>query len=926
MRIKPLWVFYATLIILTSGGSLFAAEGVLTINSITPGNSQAGATTIYTFEIKTSPTGNGIDVGIPRDGWISIEFPSSFNLSNVELAQAISPGMTGGFDSVKVIDHTIHLRRDSTGNDVGTNKTVSFKVGNIKNANSGSYSVIFLTKTKAKTHIDRGTYNPLVINNGSLSYIRIEDAPNSSGNEIGDISRTADQTISMYAAGYDELGNYLGDQSVNWNVSGNIGNLSVTTGTSTVLTLTTVGVGNVNIDNGSSVTDNTGNITVSPGSLYNVKIVEGESGSGTGFTTRSLTTDQSLTIHAAGYDADGNYTGDISVTWSVTNNIGQFSSSPAVNTVFNATKIGTGRISANHATANDYQTGDITVNGGNLSYVKIVAGAGGNGIEYTTNSIQAGQSFTVHAAGYDTDQNYLGDQNVNWIVGNGIGTVNPSSNVTSTTFTGTMTGTGWIKADHSTATDDATEAIDVTPGPLDNLKIRTGSNDGGQIISNLDTLLYIDETLTLYSAGYDDYDNYISDVEGTWNNTGDLDFAGPINGSSIDFNPLTGETSGKIYVSKSGVDPDTTGTITISGINSIKLTTSTGPSATELNDYSMTVDESLVLYASAYDSRGNYLDTVTVDWTVLTKDTVINLNSNKFTFAPHYAPDTVKIYGTFGAVADDSTGNIYIAPGAPMKEFNILPNLNELTANGTDLTRVTSDTIFDRYGNKILPNELFTITVSPKSLGTSFGTLYVDQDSIIPGHQVKSDLDGQITFEIQAGTNGGTAFISASSINGIAYADTAIILSAIRARQINIVTEKVSQGQDSVEISFLVQNVSTNEVTDFSADLKFRSTTGTKLDSYFDVSWDSVGTLLPQQSKTLDFRVDVANNAPPGGVIVDGRISGLVSGTTTLQDTAVGVTDTILVQTPPVINIVSVTAPKDTVEQGTNTSVYLSVE
>jgi len=896
-------------------------------------NDDGGAMAVYTFEIMTSDTGNGGDYGIPKNGWIFVNFASEFDLSNIEIAQTVPPGMTGGFDSVKVEDNKVMLRRDGTGNDVNKNRTVSFKVGNIINPPPDMYTIIVETKTNTKTTIDHGTYNSLDIQIGPLDYIKIESASSGMGEEIGDKIVTTDENITMYAVGYDAFDNFVANIPVNWTVSGAIGTVLPTNSTSTTLMLTTIGSGKVTADDGSGHIDYTGNITVNPGSLHRVKVIEGANGNGDELTTRAITTDQTLTIHAAGFDFDNNYIGDLLVTWLVTNSIGQFQPNPGASTVFNANQIGTGRIRADHATAIDDETDDITVSIGALNYIKIVTGASGNGAEYTTGTISAGQSFQIHAAGYDADANYISDVAVDWSVINGIGTVNPSLNSIFTNFTGTTAGIGLIKADHTTDLDDYTDEITVTSGPLHYLSLRTGPNGSGRMLTGVDTSLFINQSLNLYAAGYDQYNNFVRDVFASWdtlktsmNQPSTLDYPDVMVGTNIQYHPKTAGSYGRFRADSTNILPAISGNINIYDISYIKINSTPGSNGVEFANHVMTTDDSIKLYAAAYDAMNNYLDTTSVIWVADIYDSTISDTSASFVFSPVFAPDTLKIYCYHPSLAEDSTGVIIIKAGFPSGIFQLLPDVNELSANGTDLTRITSDIIYDNENNKISSDELFTISYLPKNLGLSYGGTYLDQDLNRAGHQVLSDQQGKIVFEIQSGTVGGSAFITATSINGTAYGDTIIFLSSIRILNIDIDKDKVSQGQDSVEVRMLIENNGPYDVSALNADLTFIGTGNIKRNNFYEVIWDSIDVVLSGQQKTLAFMVNIANGAPPEIVTIDGRISGLANGLLSVADSSATLTDAWLVQKPSELRILTVAAPKDTVERGTNASVYLTIE
>lgn len=105
---------------------------------------------------------------------------------------------------------------------------------------------------------------------------------------------------------------------------------------------------------------------------------------------------------------------------------------------------------------------DVTVSAGFLSYVKVEDTAGGTGIEVTTHSMTADDTFTVYAAGYDAYGNYKNDESVTW-TGTDIclDKLSPTSG-TSTTFTPTAAGDGTIViANYDSITGDTTGTITV---------------------------------------------------------------------------------------------------------------------------------------------------------------------------------------------------------------------------------------------------------------------------------------------------------------------------------------------------------------------------------------------------------------------------------------------------------------------------------
>lgn len=232
----------------------------------------------------------------------------------------------------------------------------------------GSWNGNVYTSEGAGTWIVTATYDSLVatatltVNPGALDHIIIRTASGGGGEVAGDHPMTTDDTWQLWAAGYDAENNYIEDVSVDWSVTGGIGTVAPTMGISTTLDATTPGTGRVQADHATpAVTDDeTGDITVSVGTLHHIVICTDANGQNPA-GAHTMTTDETWTLYAAGYDADGNFIANQVVTWTVSGGIGTVAPSTGVSTILSATTPGTGQVSADHMTATDDSTGTITV-------------------------------------------------------------------------------------------------------------------------------------------------------------------------------------------------------------------------------------------------------------------------------------------------------------------------------------------------------------------------------------------------------------------------------------------------------------------------------------------------------------------------------------------------------------------------------------
>ncbi|KAA3636219.1 MAG: hypothetical protein DWP97_03215, partial [Calditrichaeota bacterium] len=136
-----------------------------------------------------------------------------------------------------------------------------------------------------------------VLTDGSISYFQIEYQD---GTVVGDTTTTTDNdTTTFYCRGYASDSTLLGDISVQWNMLGvdSIGSFSDSVGTSSSLTLTTPGTGQIEIVYSASVKDTSGTITVQTGAASEFIITP---------DTLVISSDSTASFSAVAYDADGN--------------------------------------------------------------------------------------------------------------------------------------------------------------------------------------------------------------------------------------------------------------------------------------------------------------------------------------------------------------------------------------------------------------------------------------------------------------------------------------------------------------------------------------------------------------------------------------------------------------------------------------------
>jgi len=293
-----------------------------------------------------------------------------------------------------------------------------------------------------------------------------------------------------------------------------------------------------------------------------------------------------------------------------------------------------------------------------------------------------------------------------------------------------------------------------------------------------------------------------------------------------------------------------------------------------------------------------------------------------FVFKPTTARVSGHIIAAHATAPNASTGLITVNPGAPVGTIILHPDPKLIAAHPDSFSIITSDVIFDFDGNAISEGDLFTVS-------TTLGTVTTpDEAPGIAGNQIKSNTESKITFQINAGTEGGTAFIYANSIGqGSAVGDTTLIISNLRIVSVNTDYDHASQGQLDLPVRMVVENVGSENISITSTDLKFTgpapnyaNVTG----EYTVTRTDGTTQILANTQVTLTFLADVAVNATTGIITIDGYITGEVGGLT-VSDYSASQVDEILIQSPPVLIIEKVEAFADTVIRGTNTTVTMTI-
>ena len=707
-----------------------------TIEPTTSGAFLAGAKTV---SVTIPQAGNNRIITV-RDASNKVGVTNSFNVSASGLAKFVFTTI-GTQTAGAPFSFTI-TARDQNDNDVVFNGTVTLAdaTGTLSQTsvpmNGTSVTVSNVTITKAQSGVfitangggKTGQSVLFNVNAAGLHRVRVVEGNSGDGVELGAKTLDADKTLSVHAAGYDLYNNYVGEQSVNWSVFSTASVIGVVSPSANVAATTfeaqKTGTGRIVANHASAIDDSTGLITITDGAPYSVKILFNTSGETNEVNTLSLTTGATQDVHAASFDRDDNYIQDVSANWSVTGNIGSLSQNTGVTTRFTAVTKGNGQINATSAGLLSDATGTITVTEGTLAKIRIVEGEGGPGNRFLGRNVPTHDNFTLHAAGYDASDNYLGDFAVNWIAVNGRGVFSRTFD-TSTVFDPQTPGDERIRADYPSATvlDDSTNLFNISTGVAVRIKVLRGAT--GNTEEAQDVPLTTGEFFDFHASSFDGDNNRIGDVNVTWRLSSVIGNLSSNFGKTTRF---TATTAGNTVLT--ATDPllgeDATGTISVASGALTEIRIVRGPGGTggpRVGSLNLTTDDVLQVHAAGYDANNNYLDDYEVDWRVSNGIGVFEVTRGKVTTLTLTRPGTGKIFADHVSAPDDSTGNLIVSTGA-LHHIKILAGATGLTSIVEDDTLTTDENLPVHAGGfDADDNHKGDVSVAWSITGTTIGTL-----------------------------------------------------------------------------------------------------------------------------------------------------------------------------------------------------------
>lgn len=496
-------------------------------------------------------------------------------------------------------------------------------------------------------------------------------------------------SVSFQVRGYD-ASNHLVYYPVTLSVSGGVGTLSNSSGSSgtlsTTFTGTHAGLGSL-VASSQGITQSAV-ITVTSGALFRIEISP---------SSASLNAGQSQSFTARGYDAHNNVV-SISPTWTLT---GVGSKSGSGSTVsYTSTQSGSATLSAKQGSITDSVS--ITVNPGAISTVTLNPASA---------SVPAGGTRSFTASAKDSYGNTVSVSSFSWSVTNSIGSVNAVGLFTA----GATARDGTVRA--CTGSRCGSADVSVTAGSLHHIHVSPQA-----------PTLQSGQTQLFSAEGRDLYNNVIS-ITPTWNVQGGI---GSITSSGLFSAQSPG--NGKVTASFANVTGESNVAVVVGGVSSVEIS----PSALTLH-----AGDDAQFTAVAYDASGNAVSGASFSW----ESTAGYINpSGHLSGLESVGSLTVTVHS--GAASD--TASVNVISGA-LDRIVISPDGAVIPINES---RAFTAEGRDRFNNPVYVNPAWSVdggigSVSP-SVGssTTFTATHVGVGVLVAAY---NNLSNSVSITVSSG-------------------------------------------------------------------------------------------------------------------------------------------------------------------------------
>ncbi|MBN1898301.1 MAG: hypothetical protein JW827_05960 [Spirochaetes bacterium] len=441
--------------------------------------------------------------------------------------------------------------------------------------------------------------------------IKIVDKPDAKGKVISDREITTDDVLKLYAVGFDGKGNFVGPIEVKWESTGTLDSPDKDK-YSTVLNYTpstfdTEGTMKATLKG--LIPGETGKITVKPGRLSYIKIMDGPDFTGEEVTFIKMTTDQTLRLYAAGFDKNDVYVGDVAADWSSSGELRKIDVRNSQVLNFSPARARVkGRIIAASKNGPVAIISNTDIRAGQIHYVRIEDAPDGKGNEVYSVNTTTDDTLVFYSAGYDAKDNYVSDVKVEWETKDDLERIKKFDTVKFIFKPTKAEREGRIEITKDGIIGDDTGTIRVKPGKVKFIAIVKEPSGKGKPLKLIQ--IKAGEKLPVYAAGFDASDGYVELTAADWKLTGDFPQTSINSARKIDLFFTNAPLSGKIDLSHQRIMAQKNTVLKVLTGDPFMIVASSSPSFSKqnvVNEINITSDESFRFYAFLVDRYYNQI-------------------------------------------------------------------------------------------------------------------------------------------------------------------------------------------------------------------------------------------------------------------------------------------------------------------------------
>ncbi len=557
--------------------------------------------------------------------------------------------------------------------------------------------------------------------------IKIVDKPEKDGREIKDIEMTTDDSLTLYAIGFDGEGYYVGTVDVFWETTGTLDPIEVkepqyyiTFAPSTFDT-----EGKIRAFAKGLKSDETGIIKVKPGRLAYIRIMDKPEFMGNEVKEIELTTDNKITLYAAGFDKNGVYIGDIPVKWKTEGTLQKRESFGKSFTFYSHKAPATGRIIAIARSNIKAVISNVKVQPGKIAYLRIENKLDGTGDEIYSVKMTTDEKLILWACGYDQYDNFVKPVKATWIT---TGTLDKVylTNSKGLVFAPVFTGEGLIKASYKGMSDE-TGIIKVEPGKAKYIWIVLNTKNPKR---ERHIIVKAGVKTNLYAGAFDKNNKFIKFYKVDWKILTDRTQFNYMNTEILNLY-FTNTTKGHIKILHPELTVETNFLFEVapSEIASIIITTNFY-NPVSIDNLNLTIDQSNTLYAFSIDKFGNIISDENVWWSNATTNVSLNTNYGSYVVLIPIHPGDDKIFAVLSQSNEIFTNHIHVKV-LPGKIYELFLAINNKKAKYTNNFLIGDKVIIKTLGVDKKGNIIGELKANWKYT-TSFTTeIYTNTSKII---------------------------------------------------------------------------------------------------------------------------------------------------------------------------------------------------